>query len=170
MLITGTCDNFYHKGKLKLQMELFANHSVLKQEEYSGLSQWPQCNHKDSQKRETRGKNLSNGRMRRTWFIVLALKMKGPWVSESRKSLDQKRQGSSFSFKPSETHFRHQFSSVPQLCPTLLRPHVLQHIRPPCPSPTPAAAAKSLLSGVYENSCPLSRRRWKRRGERDNRE
>ena len=29
-----------------------------------------------------------------------------------------------------------------------LRPHGLQHARPPCPSPTP---------GVYTNSCPLSR-------------
>ena len=29
-----------------------------------------------------------------------------------------------------------------------LRPHGLQHARPPCPSPTP---------GVYSNSCPLSR-------------
>ena len=29
-----------------------------------------------------------------------------------------------------------------------LRPHELQHARPPCPSPTP---------GVYLNSCPLSR-------------
>ena len=29
-----------------------------------------------------------------------------------------------------------QFSSVIQLCPTL-QPHELQHIRPPCPSPTP---------------------------------
>ena len=28
-----------------------------------------------------------------------------------------------------------------------LRPHELQHARPPCPSPTP---------GVYPNSCPLS--------------
>ena len=27
-----------------------------------------------------------------------------------------------------------------------LRPHGLQHVRPPCPSPTP---------GVYSNSCPL---------------
>ena len=39
------------------------------------------------------------------------------------------------------------FSSVAQPCPTL-RPHGLQHARPPCPSPTP---------GVYSNSCPLSR-------------
>ena len=29
-----------------------------------------------------------------------------------------------------------------------LRPHELQHARPPCPSPT---------TGVYPNSCPLSR-------------
>ena len=29
-----------------------------------------------------------------------------------------------------------------------LRPQGLQHVRPPCPSPTP---------GVYSNSCPLSR-------------
>ena len=40
-----------------------------------------------------------------------------------------------------------QFSSVAQSCPTL-RPHGLQHARPPCPSPTP---------GVYSNSCPSSR-------------
>ena len=39
-----------------------------------------------------------------------------------------------------------QFSSVTQLCPTL-RPHELQHARPPCPSPAP---------GVYSNPCPLS--------------
>ena len=32
-------------------------------------------------------------------------------------------------------------------CPTL-RPHGLQHMRPPCPSRTP---------GVYSSSCPLSR-------------
>ena len=39
-----------------------------------------------------------------------------------------------------------QFSSVAQSCDSL-RPHGLQHARPPCPSPTP---------GVYPNSCPLS--------------
>ena len=39
-----------------------------------------------------------------------------------------------------------QFSSVAQSYLTL-RPHGLQHARPPCPSPTP---------GVYSNSCPLS--------------
>ena len=32
--------------------------------------------------------------------------------------------------------------------PNSLRPHELQHTRPPCPSPTP---------GIYSNSCPLSR-------------
>ena len=39
-----------------------------------------------------------------------------------------------------------QFNSVVQSCPTL-RPHELQHARPPCPSPTPR---------VYPNLCPLS--------------
>ena len=38
-------------------------------------------------------------------------------------------------------------SSVAQSCPTL-RPHGLQHARPPCPSPT---------LGVHPNSCPSSR-------------
>ena len=40
-----------------------------------------------------------------------------------------------------------QFSSVTQLCLTL-RPHELQHARPPCPSPTPR---------VHSNSRPSSR-------------
>ena len=43
------------------------------------------------------------------------------------------------------------FSSVQFSCSVVsnsLRPHELQHARPPCPSPTP---------GVYSNSCPLSR-------------
>ena len=40
----------------------------------------------------------------------------------------------------------YQVSSVSQSCLTL-RPHEPQHIRPPCPSPTP---------GVHPNSCPLS--------------
>ena len=41
-----------------------------------------------------------------------------------------------------------QFSSV-SVISNSLRPHELQHTRPPCPSPTP---------GAYPNSCPLSRR------------
>ena len=42
------------------------------------------------------------------------------------------------------------FSSVQFSCSVMsisLRPHGLQHARPPCPSPTPR---------VYPNSCPLS--------------
>ena len=39
-----------------------------------------------------------------------------------------------------------QFSSVAQSCPTL-RPHELQHTRPPCPLPTPR---------VHSDSCPSS--------------
>ena len=44
-----------------------------------------------------------------------------------------------------------QFSSVQfshSVVSNSLRPHELQHTRPPCPSPTPR---------VYPNSCPLSR-------------
>ena len=44
-----------------------------------------------------------------------------------------------------------QFSSVQfshSVMSDCLRPHELEHARPPCPSPTPR---------VYSNSCPLSR-------------
>ena len=44
----------------------------------------------------------------------------------------------------------HQFSSVQSSRSVMsdsLRPHGLQHARPPCPSPNP---------GVYSDSCPLS--------------
>ena len=41
-----------------------------------------------------------------------------------------------------------QFRSVAQLCLTLCDPHESQHVRPPCPSPTP---------GVHSNSHPSSR-------------
>ena len=40
-----------------------------------------------------------------------------------------------------------QFSSVTVVSDSL-RPHELQHARPPCPTPTP---------GAYPNSCPLNR-------------
>ena len=40
-----------------------------------------------------------------------------------------------------------QFSLVQSVMSDSLRPHGLEHARPPCPSPTP---------GVYSNSCPLS--------------
>ena len=43
--------------------------------------------------------------------------------------------------------YGNEFSSVTQSCLTL-RPHELQHARPPCSSPTP---------GVHPNPCPLSR-------------
>ena len=44
-----------------------------------------------------------------------------------------------------------EISSVQFSCSVVfdfLRPHGLQHTRPPCPTPTP---------GDYSNSCPLSR-------------
>ena len=45
----------------------------------------------------------------------------------------------------------YQYSSVQfghSVMPDSLRPHELQHARPPCPSPTP---------GVHPNPCPLNR-------------
>ena len=48
-------------------------------------------------------------------------------------------------------HEYHAFSSVHfshSVVSDSLRPHELQHARPPCPSPTPR---------VHSNSCPLSR-------------
>ena len=50
----------------------------------------------------------------------------------------------------SDFHFHKPFSSVQFGCSVMfdsLRPHELQHARPPCPSPTP---------GVHSNSCPSS--------------
>ena len=41
--------------------------------------------------------------------------------------------------------FKVQFSH--SVMSNSLRPHGLQHARPPCPSPTP---------GIYSNPCPLS--------------
>ena len=46
--------------------------------------------------------------------------------------------------------WKHTFSSVQfshSVVSNSLRPHELQHARPPCPSPTP---------GVHSNSCPSS--------------
>ena len=74
-----------------------------------------------------------------TYFLeLLNWKFKMVWC------LNQWRLWGSLQFH--KVHFFcSQFSSVIQLC--LLRPHGLQHARPPYPSPTP---------GVYPNSCPLS--------------
>ena len=49
--------------------------------------------------------------------------------------------------KPSFYH-SNSLSSVHSVVSDSLQPHEPQHTRPPCPSPT---------SGVYPNSCPLSR-------------
>ena len=54
-------------------------------------------------------------------------------------------------FPSPATHLHIQFSSVQfsrWLVSGSFRPHESQHVRPPCPSPTP---------GVYSNSCPSSR-------------
>ena len=55
-------------------------------------------------------------------------------------------------FSENKWHLFLQFSSAQfsrSVVSNSLRPHELQHARPPCPSPTP---------GVYPNSCPSSRR------------
>ena len=45
-----------------------------------------------------------------------------------------------------------QFSSVAQMCLTLLQPHELQHTRHPCPSPTPRVYSKaSLVAQLVKN-------------------
>ena len=43
------------------------------------------------------------------------------------------------------------FSSVTQLCPTL-RPHGLQHTRPPCPLPTPRVYSNSSIELVMPSN------------------
>ena len=50
-----------------------------------------------------------------------------------------------------------QFNSVAQSCPTL-RPHELQLVRPPCPSPTPGVHSDSVhrVSDAIQPSHPLS--------------
>ena len=57
--------------------------------------------------------------------------------------------GSSPRYTPEES----QFSSVAQSCPTL-RPHGLQHARPPCPSP--AQTHVHVVSDAVQPSHPLS--------------
>ena len=54
--------------------------------------------------------------------------------------------GSIFTFSRKLPTVLHHIRSVAQSCPTL-RPHELQHTRPPCPSPTPR---------VHPNSCSSS--------------
>ena len=57
----------------------------------------------------------------------------------------------------SSAHSSVQFSSVAQSCPTLCRPHGLQHARLPCPSSTPQACSNSCLVGdAIQPSHPLS--------------
>ena len=46
-----------------------------------------------------------------------------------------------------DTQYNHSVQFTCSVMSESLRPHGLQHTRPPCPSPTP---------GVYSNSCPLS--------------
>ena len=78
------------------------------------------------------------------------LAWKIPWMEErdSLQSMASQRVGHDWATSLSFGSVLLQFSIVVKSCLTL-RPHELQHTRPPCPSPTP---------GVYPKSCPL--RRW----------
>ena len=76
-------------------------------------------------------------------FVAIPLDWERKWqptpVFLLRKSQGQREPGS---LQYSSAQFSHSVVS------DSLRPHELQHSRPPCPSPTP---------GVHPNSCPLSR-------------
>ena len=76
------------------------------------------------------------------------------WDSESYLHYDEIATNQEFNFIyfPCQEYLEEclMFSSVQFSCSVMsnsLRPHELQHARPPSPSPTP---------GVYSNSCPLS--------------
>ena len=72
---------------------------------------------------------------------VIPWHVKKTWAKRSRQYTENK------------ILWTHLITSVSQFSRSVvsdtLRPHGLQHARPPCPSPTP---------GVYSNSCPL--RQW----------
>ena len=76
-----------------------------------------------------------------TCFVILLV-----WGSRISKSIDRKFISGCLGLGVGE---RLTGKSVSQFSHSIatLRPHRLQHTRPPCPSPTP---------GVYPNSCPLS--------------
>ena len=70
-----------------------------------------------------------------------------PWISIDKIKCTAQRDGSIILMIP---FLIDQFSSVQFSCSVVsnsLRPHELQHARPPCPSPT---------ARVYPNPCPLS--------------
>ena len=82
-----------------------------------------------------------NQTQKSTCFVILLV-----WGSRISKSIDRKFISGCLGLGVGE---RLTGQSVSQFSHSVvtLRPHRLQHARPPCPSPTP---------GVYPNSCPLS--------------
>ena len=80
------------------------------------------------------------------------------WKRTDRKAICKDFQCKFSILPPNEVlYIRSGFSSVAQSCPTL-RPHELQHARPPCPSPTPGVHSDSVhrVSDAIQPSHPLS--------------
>ena len=67
--------------------------------------------------------------------------------SSNMKSTSTQRACMCVSFTSEEFFYLQSVQFHRSVVPDSLRPHELQHYRPPCPSPTP---------GVHSNSCPLS--------------
>ena len=96
----------------------------------------------------------SHNRPRTTTVITRENKMEKWEIRRSVKHVSKPtscRQGSRKQAVHTFSESWTSFSSVQFSCSVVsdsLRPHELEHTRPPCPSPTP---------GVYLNSCPSSR-------------
>ena len=84
-------------------------------------------------------------------MVIYIKKIKFFFFSYSPKTFYFLYMKQSFQMTMSSKLHKNKFSSVQFICSVVsdsLRPHELQHVRPPCPSPTP---------GVHSNSRPSSR-------------
>ena len=93
-------------------------------------TEWPcQCHMKQ---KHYSGEPSPNSWLTKSWYII-------------KQTIEAVKCGVTFSWTVGNWDMQLQFSSVVS---NSLWPHGLQHVRLPCPSPTPI---------VYSNSCPLSR-------------
>ena len=90
-----------------------------------------------------------NNNKGKNWWIINFQNMQAAHTTQYQKNKQARQKVGK---RPKQTFFqRPQFSSVQFSLSVLsdsLRPHALQHSRPPYPSPTP---------GIHPNSCPSSR-------------